>query len=290
MFKRFQISIIIAVLVLTNVLTAQAQINIWEGTSVSHRVELTPYLVKGNTPAPAVIVCPGGSYFWHDMVNEGSKVAEWLNANGISAFVLRYRTAYVPAFITHFRLLFRGNRYPDALNDLRQSLRLVKQQAQEYNIDTTKIGVMGFSAGGHLVMSAVEFLPRSEWPAFVVPVYPVVSFVDPCVHKRSRRGLLGDSREHNKQLCDSLSLERHVPKDCPPVFLINCKDDPIVNHRNAELLDSALTAKNVPHKFIQYKTGGHGFGASEKKGSAECRQWKAEFIKWFRTLNLDNKD
>lgn len=290
MFKRFQISIIIAVLILSHVLTAQAQINIWEGTSVRHRVELTPYLVKGNTPAPAVIVCPGGSYFWHDMVNEGSKVAEWLNANGISAFVLRYRTAYVPAFITHFRLLFRGNRYPDALNDLRQSLRLVRHQAQEYNIDTTKIGVMGFSAGGHLVMSAVELLPRSEWPAFVVPVYPVVSFIDPCVHKRSRRGLLGDSRIHNKQLCDSLSLERHVPEDCPPVFLINCKDDPIVNHRNAELLDSALTAKNVPHKFIQYKTGGHGFGASEKKGSAECRQWKAEFIKWFRTLNLDNKD
>ena len=290
MFKRFQISIIIAVLVLTHVLTTQAQINIWEGTSVRHRVELTPYLVKGNTPAPAVIVCPGGSYFWHDMVNEGSKVAEWLNANGISAFVLRYRTAYVPAFITHFRLLFRGNRYPDALNDLRQSLRLVRHQAQEYDIDTTKIGVMGFSAGGHLVMSAVELLPRSEWPAFVVPVYPVVSFVHPCVHKRSRRGLLGDSREHNKQLCDSLSLERHVPQDCPSVFLINCKDDPIVNHRNAELLDSALTAKNVPHKFIQYKTGGHGFGASEKKGSAECTQWKAEFIKWFRTLNLDNKD
>lgn len=289
MFKRFQISII-AVLILTHVLTTQAQINIWEGTSVRHRVELTPYLVKGNTPAPAVIVCPGGSYFWHDMVNEGSKVAEWLNANGISAFVLRYRTAYVPAFITHFRLLFRGNRYPDALNDLRQSLRLVRHQAQEFNIDTTKIGVMGFSAGGHLVMSAVELLPRSEWPAFVVPVYPVVSFIDPCVHKRSRRGLLGDSREHNKQLCDSLSLERHVPQDCPSVFLINCKDDPIVNHRNAELLDSALTAKNVSHKFIQYKTGGHGFGASEKKGSAECRQWKAEFIKWFRTLNLDNKD
>ena len=289
MFKRFQISII-AVLILTHVLTTQAQINIWEGTSVRHRVELTPYLVKGNTPAPAVIVCPGGSYFWHDMVNEGSKVAEWLNANGISAFVLRYRTAYVPAFFTHFRLQFRGNRYPDALNDLRQSLRLVRHQAQEYNIDTTKIGVMGFSAGGHLVMSAVELLPRSEWPAFVVPVYPVVSFIDPCVHKRSRRGLLGDSREHNKRLCDSLSLERHVPQDCPSVFLINCKDDPIVNHRNAELLDSALTAKNVSHKFIQYKTGGHGFGASEKKGSAECRQWKAEFIKWFRTLNLDNKD
>lgn len=63
---------------------------------------------------------------------------------------------------------------------------------------------MGFSAGGHLAMSSIELLPRSEWPAFVAPIYPVVSFVDPCVHKRSRRGLLGDSREHNKRLCDSL--------------------------------------------------------------------------------------
>ena len=77
---------------------------------------LTPYLAPGSS-RPAVIVCPGGSYFWHDMVNEGDAVGRWLQRNGISAFVLRYRTAYVPAFIFHYRLLFRGNRYPDALND-----------------------------------------------------------------------------------------------------------------------------------------------------------------------------
>lgn len=145
MYKRI-IYLIIAFILLMNTEIAQAQINIWKGTSVHHRVELTPYLVKSDKSAPAVIVCPGGSYFWHDMVNEGSKVAQWLNANGISAFVLRYRTAYVPAFITHYRLLFRGNRYPDALNDLQQSLRLIRKHAQDYHIDTTKIGVMGFSA------------------------------------------------------------------------------------------------------------------------------------------------
>lgn len=287
MSKRI-IFLIFSLIVLADTDGAIAQINIWEGTSVRHRVELTPFLVKSKN-ASAVIICPGGSYFWHDMVNEGSMVAKWLNTNGISAFVLRYRTAYVPAFITHYRLLFRGNRYPDALNDLRQTLRLVRKHAQEFHIDSTKIGVMGFSAGGHLVMSSVELLPRNEWPAFVAPIYPVVSFVDPCVHKRSRRGLLGDSREHNKRLSDSLSLERHVPKDCPPVFIVNCKDDPIVKHRNAELLDSALTANHVSHKFIQYQTGGHGFGASENKGSVECRQWKNEFIKWFKSLMVPNK-
>lgn len=261
-----------------------AQVNIWEGTDVHHRVEMTTYLAKGNN-CPAIIVCPGGSYFWHDMESEGHAVGEWLQKNGISAFVLRYRTAYVPAFVTHYRLVFRGNRYPDALNDLRQTLRLIRRDAATYNIDTCRIGVMGFSAGGHLAMSAVELLPEDEWPTFVVPIYPVVTMSNPCVHKRSRRGLLGDSREHNRNLCDSLSMELHVPDNCPPVFLVNCLDDPIVHHHNAELLDSALTAKKITHLFIQYKTGGHGFGASSDKGSAECRQWMEEFIKWFKQLN-----
>lgn len=134
-------------------------------------------------------------------------------------------------------------------------------------------------------MSSVELLPREEWPAFVVPVYPVVTMTAPCVHKRSRRGLLGDSREHNRRLCDSLSMEKHVPAGCPPVFVVNCKDDPIVNYHNAELLDSALTANHVPHRYIQYATGGHGFGASQTKGTAECRQWKDEFIRWFREIS-----
>lgn len=262
-----------------------AQVDIWKGTDVHHRVEMTPYLAKGKD-CPAVIVCPGGSYFWHDMESEGKAVGEWLQRNGISAFVLRYRTAYVPAFVTHYRLIFRGNRYPDALNDLRQTLSLIRRDAAIYNIDIRRIGVMGFSAGGHLAMSSVELLPQNEWPAFVVPVYPVVTMSNPCVHKRSRRGLLGDSREHNRKLCDSLSMERHVPDNCPPVFLVNCLDDPIVHHHNAELLDSALTAKNINHLFIQYKTGGHGFGASSDKGTAECRQWKDEFIKWFKQLKF----
>lgn len=246
---------------------------------------LTPYLAPGSN-RPAIIVCPGGSYFWHDMVNEGDAVGRWLQRNGISAFVLRYRTAYVPAFIFHYRLLFRGNRYPDALNDLRQTLRYLRQHAASLHIDGHRIGVMGFSAGGHLAMSAVELLPESEWPSFVAPIYPVVTMSHPCVHKRSCRGLLGDNRTGNRKLCDSLSLERHVPANCPPVFLVNCKDDPIVPPHNAELLDSALTAKQVPHRYIQYATGGHGFGASNLKGTAECRQWRSRFLSWFKALKL----
>ncbi|MFC2761294.1 MAG: alpha/beta hydrolase [Prevotella denticola] len=258
-------------------------INIWQGTTVGKTVVMTSYLAEGKGNA-AVIVCPGGSYLWHDMGGEGKDVGEWLQRNGISAFVLRYRTAGVGAFLTPYRYVFRGNRYPDALNDLLRAMQYVKAHSAELGIDASRVAAMGFSAGGHLVMSAAELLPREQRPWFVVPVYPVVTMTEACVHRRSRRALLGDSRLRSRQLRDLLSLERHVPADCPPVFLVNCKDDPVVDCRNSELLDSALTRQQVPHRYIQYQTGGHGFGASDHKGTAECRQWKEEFMAWFRRL------
>lgn len=260
-----------------------AQTDIWAGVPHHKRVTLTPYL-PGGEGRTAVIVCPGGSYFWHDMETEGHEVARWLQSQGIAAFVLRYRTAMVPAFVTRFRYVFRGRRYPDAQDDLRQALAYVRAHAAEYGVDTARIGAMGFSAGGHLVMSSAELFAPAERPAFIVPVYPVVTMTAPCVHKRSRRALLGDSRKNNRRLRDSLSLERHVPEDCPPVFLVNCKDDPVVDYRNSVLLDSALTARGVRHTYLQYTTGGHGFGASATKGSAECRQWKDAFLAWLRDL------
>lgn len=262
-----------------------AQVNIWDNSSCSKKVELTPFLVSGSNN-PSIIVCPGGSYFWHDTEKEGNLVAEWLQKNGISAFVLRYRTAYVPAFVTHYRYILRGNRYPDPQDDLKQAFRYIRENAKNYGVDAKKIGVMGFSAGGHLAMSSVELFDKSDWPNFIVLVYPVVTMSQKCVHKRSRRGLLGESKVKNESLKDLLSLEKHVPKDCPPVFLMNCMDDPIVNYRNSELLDSALTAKGVPHVYIQYQTGGHGFGVSEIKGSPECRRWKHAFLDWFRHLRF----
>ncbi len=231
---------------------------------------------------PAVIVCPGGSYCWLDMENEGTKVAEWLEQNGIKAFVLKYRVQGIFDYIMHTRYIYRGHRYPDALDDARDMLQWVRSNADSLGIDPHCVGMMGFSAGGHLVMSAAEFL--DDKPDFVAPIYPVVTMHKPYVHKRSRRALLGEYGKRRKVMRDSLSLERHVPADCPPVFLVNCKDDPVVKYQNSELLDSALTAKGIPHRYIQYNTGGHGFGASDEKGTAECRQWRDEFLKFIEEI------
>ncbi|MBR4389954.1 MAG: alpha/beta hydrolase [Prevotella sp.] len=285
MSKRINITIVI--LFITVVVFGQDKntvVNIWSGTTCHKTVEMTSYIAPGENNI-AVVVCPGGSYFWHDMETEGHAVGRWLQSNGISAFVLRYRTAYVPAFLFHFRYVFRGNRYPDPQNDLRQAFRYIKGHHEEFHVDSARVGAMGFSAGGHLVMSAAELFTGSDRPYFVAPIYPVVTMTEDCVHKRSRRALLGESRLHNNALKDLLSLERHVPSDCCPVFLVNCKDDPVVDYRNSVLLDSALTAKRIPHIYLQYERGGHGFGASDKKGTAECRGWKEAFLKWISTIS-----
>jgi len=247
--------------------------------------KLTPFLADSKEPAPAVIVCPGGSYSWHDWEIEGEGVAKWLQANGISAFVLKYPVQGVTSFWSHYRYIFRGHQYPDALNAIQSAIVEVRQKAKEYNINPNRLGAMGFSAGGHLVASAAEFFTSEEnRPDFVVPVYPVVTLRNnPWTHKRSRRALLGEYRKRQTKWQDSLSLELHVRPDMPPVFLVNCVDDPIVHYHNSEMLDSALTAVGVPHEYHQYQTGGHGFGADPQKASEECIVWKDKFLAWFKS-------
>lgn len=253
----------------------------------SHRLTAFPAEIPaGGDPAPAVIVCPGGSYSWLDMETEGEGVARWLQANGISAFVLKYRVQGPMSFALRYRYLVRGHQYPDALNDLQQALRYVRNHAGALGIDPTRLGVMGFSAGGHLVVNAAQSYPNDTLrPDFVASLYPVVTLrQEPYVHKRSRRALLGEYRKNDIRWHDSLSLETHVRPDMPPVFLVNCVDDPIVHYHNSELLDSALTAHGVPHEYHQYKTGGHGFGSDPAKASVESIVWREEFLRWFGQL------
>ena len=233
----------------------------------NHEPTLTLYPAdEANNTGTAVVVCPGGSYSWLDMKTEGRGVAKWLQENGINAFVLRYNVANVSAYIFGYRVLGIGNTYPNMLNNVEWALKQVYASADTLHIDTTRIGVMGFSAGGHLTMMSYTHNRTEYKPHFLCPIYPGVTFSDErYAHQRSRRGALGVWGQWDSTMRDSLSIERHIPANCPPVFLVNCVDDPIVNYRNSELLDSALTAKNIPHMYMQYQTGGHGFGASEDK-------------------------
>lgn len=267
---------------------------VWEGTSVrASSVTLTAFIPE-RPSGTAVIVCPGGSYHWHASETEGSDVALWLNSKGISAFVLNYRAAGVLEFVTHYRFFLRGKRFPDMFCDIQRAIDLVR--SGDWGIEIGRLGLMGFSAGGHLVMAAAEFFETdfvqesyhiptksSLRPDFVVPVYPVVSMSDEnMVHRRSRRGLLGERRMGKQALRDSLSLEKHVPKDCPPVFLVNCKDDPTVDWRNSEVLDSALTEAGVPHHYLQFESGGHGFGVNGQEGEL----WREEFLLWLEKIGV----
>ncbi|MBQ1652218.1 MAG: alpha/beta hydrolase, partial [Bacteroidales bacterium] len=149
MLKKFVFYTLLVFLVGTT--TAQEKIFLWQDTNIKNwkQVTLTPYLSQNNTSGTAIIVCPGGSYFWLDMETEGDGVAKWLQSNGISAFVLKYRVAGFSAFFWNHRSKKHGNQYPDMLNDAQQAITWVRNHAKEYHIKPNKVGIMGFSAGGH---------------------------------------------------------------------------------------------------------------------------------------------
>ena len=226
----------------------------------------------------AVIVCPGGSYCWLSKKYEGTEVAEWLNENGIAAYVLCYPTAGWAAYMWHTRYVFRGNQYPDQILALEKTLEIVRSKGYQ------SIGAMGFSAGGHLVLNAAEYTFKEIAPDFVAALYPVITFSHPVVHRRSRRGLLGERRWKDRAVCDSLSMEKHADRITCPVFLINCEDDPIVNWYNSALMDSALTANGKPHFYQRFKTGGHGFGVNATRTSDTAITWKNLFLHWLKEI------
>jgi len=275
-------------------IAALSQEKIWDGTSCrAKQVVLTEYLPE-DEPTAAIIVCPGGSYHWLDKDGEGTMVAEWLASEGYAAYVLRYRTAGKFELVAKYRSVVRGHRHPDMICDLQRAIQLLRERYD------CPVGVMGFSAGGHLVMTSGEFfgtnfLARydiepevSLRPDFVASIYPVVTLSDErYVHKRSRLGLLGEGSVKKQFLRDSLSLEMHVNENTPPVFLLNCVDDDVVDYHNSVLLDSALTAKHIPHHYIQFETGGHGFGADPAKMQEETTAtWQQQFIEWLHNMSF----
>lgn len=232
----------------------------------------------------AVIVCPGGSYnHLMGIATEGYGVAEYLNTQGINAFVLKYRVGK------------NGHHHPAMIQDMQRAMQMVRENADTYKINPEKIGAMGFSAGGHLVTMAgvfgkenflkeVGISPRvSLKPNFVVPVYPVVSMQDNIAHKRSRRNLL--TRHFTENAKKQFSMELNIPTDMPPVLLVTAKDDPVVMFQNSVELDKALTNNHIEHLFLLYETGGHGYGVDENR-APEAAQWKYQLIPWLMKINI----
>lgn len=286
-------SVVVTALLLLSI-AAGAQEKIWAGTACkAKQVTLTEFLPEEGTPKAAIIVCPGGSYHWLDTKAEGTAVAQWLASEGYAAYVLRYRVAGKFEFVAKYRSVLRGNRHPDMICDLQRAIQLVRERYDG------PVGVMGFSAGGHLVMTSAEFYTTnflskynlhpevSLRPDFVAPIYPVVTLSDErYVHRRSRLGLLGEGSSRKKELRDSLSLENHVHEGVPPVFLLNCTDDPVVDYHNSVLLDSALRQHHIPHIYVQFETGGHGFGADTSRMDAHTATWQKMFTEWLHTMSF----
>jgi len=218
---------------------------------------ITPFLApKEIATGAAIIVCPGGGYSRLSDIKEGSEVAKWLNGLGISAFVLKYRL---------------GMRYqqPNQLLDASRALRTVRFRAKEWNLDTKRIGILGFSAGGHLASTlgthfdagkadstdAIEKM--SSRPDVQILIYPVITMGE-FTHQGSKKNLLGENP--SADLIKLYSNELQVTKETPPTFLVHTMTDTAVPVENSLLFLAALRKVGVPFEFHLYEQGPHGFG------------------------------
>lgn len=213
----------------------------------------------------AMVICPGGGYGGLAVGHEGADVAAWCTANGTTAFVL------------HYRLGKQGHRYPTQLIDVQRAIRLVRSKAEQFAIDPHRIGVMGFSAGGHLAsMAATLFAEQptlpgiqadavdavSARPDLAVLCYPVIALNAPHAHRGSRKNLLGP--HDSDALADQLSTDQRVTKETPPTFLFQTDEDSGVPAENAVGFYLACRRAGVPAELHVYQPGRHGIGLATK--------------------------
>jgi acetyl esterase/lipase len=242
------------------------------------------YLPAGsNATGQAVIICPGGGYGILAYDWEGTDPARLLSARGITAIVLKYRLPNSKSNITP---------HLTPLLDAKRAIRTVRAHAAKWKIRADQVGIMGFSAGGHLAStlathfdagdaSATDSIERqSSRPDFAVLVYPVISMSKPIMHEGSRNNLIGTKAD--TALARLYSNELQVTKETPPTFLIHATDDKAVPVDNSLLFYQALKDKGVPAEMHIYPAGGHGFGLAIGKGYLET--WTDRLVDWLRGL------
>ena len=227
---------------------------------------------KENNCGTAVLICPGGGYSGVSAVKEGAEIAKWFNELGVSAFVLYYRMP--------------NGHYEIPLKDAQTALSIIHKRAREWKINKKKIGIMGFSAGGHLASTVgTHFKTKAERPAFMLLAYPVVTMNKDLTHKGSRDNLLG--KNPSDELVKLYSNELQVNKQTPPTFIIHARDDGAVPIANSENLLEALQKNKVPAKLVTYDEGGHGFGMRKKGIPVE--NWPQEMKAWLTERKLISK-
>ena len=243
---------------------------------------LTIYLAD---PAKAVgtgvIVCPGGGYGSLAMIHEGSQVAEYFNGLGISAFILKYRLG--PRY-----------RHPAPLQDIQRAIRYVRSRSTDFRIQPNRIGVMGFSAGGHLAATAATHFDagnrtaepavdrHSSRPDFAILAYPVISFTTEYTHKGSRRNLLNEPADD--KLAELLSNEKQVTPQTPPTFLFHTDGDTSVPPENSVLFYLALRKAKVPAEMHIYEKGRHGVGLAPF--DPVLHSWPERLADWLRIRGM----
>lgn len=247
-----------------------------------HEPAIDVYQAKGeNRTRTAVIICAGGAYGGLVYGREGIKTGKWFRRRGITAVILRYR--------------IKPYRHPVPMTDVQRAVQVVRSNAEKWDIDPERIGVMGFSAGGHAVSTATVYHidpdPTSKDPIkhvssrpnFSVLVYPVIAMHAPVTHLGSQKNLLGPNP--SKELIDETSSYKHVNKQTPPTFLVHSKDDKDVPIQNSELFLDALKTNGIEGKLVTYETGGHGYGIGRKKTDPNAA-WPSECMAWLREIGV----
>ncbi len=230
----------------------------------------------------AVIICPGGGYRHLAIDKEGYKVARWLNSLGVAAFVLKYR-------LPSDQIMETKSIGP--LQDVQQAVRYVRKHAGNWGVDPTGIGVLGFSAGGHLAATAATKFHEVVYPAesvsarpdFSILVYPVISMQDELTHQGSRSNLLGP--QPDKAVVDAFSNEVLVTPETPPAFLVHAADDKSVKAANSLEYFKALKKFDIPVEMHIFEKGGHGFGLG--RGSRDTYEnWSEAAEGWLEAQGL----
>lgn len=263
----------------------KVMVNPQDGVTVTGDVQI-PVLYIHRPAHPngtAVLICPGGGYFVLAMDHEGHHIADWFTQRGITAFVLKSR-------LPNENFMTEKSIRP--LQDAQRAMQLIRSNAAAWKIDPSRLGIMGFSAGGHLASTVATHFDKvvgempdnavSVRPDFQILLYPMISYQPGIMMAGMKNQLLGDNP--SKSLIDEFSNELHVTANTPPAFISLANNDPLPPE-NSLVYYTALRKNKVPVELHIFETGGHGYALS-KKQRGHVEQWDRELEGWLRDRKL----